>query len=75
MMPSDPIVEVDEDSSTALLWEREDHTFALTFNGNERVIGTLSPRQADYHPWTLPVESAEEIINRVSAAQVNYLLT
>lgn len=75
MICGDPVVEVDEDSSTVLLWEQGENTFALTFNGNGQVIGTLSPRQVDYQPWALPVDSATEIIDRISAAQVNHLLT
>lgn len=70
----EPVVEVDEDGLTDLLWETEEKSFALTFNGDGRVIGSLSPRQHDYEAWTMAVDDTGGIVEKISAAQVSYLL-
>lgn len=70
----EPEVEVDDDGSVALLWEESGRSFALTFMGNGKVVGTLSPRTADYAPWTVAVTEHEALYEKVTRPQVAPLL-
>lgn len=70
-----PEVEVGEDGNVALLWETEDQTFALTFPGNGKVIGTLSPQTLGYHPWALSVEEGEALTEKLSVPPVAPLIS
>ncbi len=50
---AEPELEVDTDGSVALVWQDSARTVALTFMGNGRVVGTVSPQSADRHPWSV----------------------
>ena len=62
-----PDLEVDEDGTVALLWDREHTTYAMTFLGNGRVIGTSSPQTSDKLPWSLSVNEHGLLAARFSA--------
>jgi hypothetical protein len=54
--PKPPLLEVDDDGTVALLWDRLHTTFALTFLGDGTVVGTVSPRSSS-GPWSANVRS------------------
>lgn len=68
----EPEIEVADDGSVALLWDGDGNSFALTFYGDGKVIGTLSPRQ-NYAAWSAQVEDLQTILNRVADGRITAL--
>lgn len=69
----EPDVEVDEDGSVSLRWENSEYSFALTLNGNERVIGTIFPR-LDAFPIDFALEDQFQIISFLNRQEVRSVL-
>ena len=74
-----PEVEVDPDSgSVSLIWTRRDkrRSFALMFDGDRRVIGTIACLDGgQYVPWSLAVDQEVQIAARLENSDVAELLT
>lgn len=70
-----PEIEVDDDGSVALLWDGDEGTFGLTFVGNGKVVGTLSPLREAYLPWSTPIAEVSELSARLASNTVRPLLT
>lgn len=56
---------VDEDGSVTFHWNSDRRTFSLTFNGNDALIGTLSPYDGNYEPWRLSVFDEASIAEKI----------
>lgn len=56
---AEPKIEVADDGGVALLWGNNNHSFALTFLGNAKVVGTLSPHTPGVGPWTIPLDDSK----------------
>jgi hypothetical protein len=73
-----PEVEVDPDSgSVSLIWTRRDkrRSFALMFDGDRRVIGTMACLDGgEYVPWSLAVDREVQIAAHLEDADVAELL-
>lgn len=67
---TEPEAEVDCDGSVALLWCHGEQTFALTFKGGGKVIGTMSPQARGYEPWALGVNEARELLAKLKTEEV-----
>ncbi|MBB3972508.1 hypothetical protein [Hansschlegelia beijingensis] len=61
----EPEVEVDQDGTVVLEWRRGQRAFCLTFLGNGRLVGTISPWTEDYAPWQVPVSDELAIISKL----------
>ena len=70
-----PAIEVDEDGVVALLWEGADKSFALTFFGNGKVVGTLSPYAPQHKPWRVDASDGVGISSRLLAPELTQLLS
>lgn len=67
--PPEPELEVDDDGSVALLWDEDESSFALTFFGNGRVVGTLSPRPRDFTPEAVDVRDVAALQRLMSIVE------
>ncbi|HMI17943.1 MAG TPA: hypothetical protein VK533_00225 [Sphingomonas sp.] len=63
-LPS-PQIEVDDDGTVALIWDHAGHSHALTFLGNGKVIGTISP-SADVALWEQVIVDRPQIAERIA---------
>lgn len=70
----EPIIEVADDGSVALLWENDDESFALSFLGNGKVVVTLSPRPAGFVPQAINVDDVDALRRLVALERVTHLL-
>lgn len=70
----EPEIEVGDDGDVALLWDDQVSSFALTFFGNGKVVGTMTPFDEDYVPWTAAVSDADILRGKVSYNPVSQLL-
>lgn len=66
----EPDIEVDPDGSVSLIWDRLDESFSLTFTGNGRVVGTMSPYRPGYGPWSAEVSDEVTLSDRLEDAMV-----
>lgn len=61
----EPEVEVDEDGTVVLEWRRGQRAFCLTFLGNRRLVGTISPWTEGYGPWQAQVSDELLILSKL----------